>query len=111
MLNTASQANSLLLQFLSQAWPRAQFDEPRVSNMEATKQTPIGTHAITQDIGVSAIILGSSDTKPMPQAIELFRPLMEAPTTTCCDCGGALVGIDPVSKIPSDRRKNGRGLC
>jgi putative oxidoreductase len=39
------------------------------------------------------------------------RPLREARTTTCCGCGGALIGIGTVSGIPSDRRKNGRGLC
>ena len=43
--------------------------------------------------------------------IRAGRPLREARTTTCCGCGGALVGIGTVSKIPSDRRKNGRGLC
>ena len=41
--------------------------------MKAAKQTPIRTHAVSQDIGVSAVVLGSSDTKSITQAIELFR--------------------------------------
>src|ERR1700744_5124641 len=44
------------------------------------------------------------------EVLDDLRPLREARTTTCCGCGGALVGLGVVPKIPSDRKGNDRGL-
>ena len=52
MMDAVAQPNAFLRQFLGKARPRPQLDQPRVGNMQAAEQAPIGAHAIPHHVGV-----------------------------------------------------------
>ncbi len=55
------------------ARPLAQLDHQRVVERQLTKGTTIGAQRVGQDTGVTAVILGTRDTEPITEAIELLR--------------------------------------
>ena len=73
MMHAVAQPNAFLLQFLGKARPRPQLDQPRVGNMHAAEQAPVGANAIAHHVGVATVILRTGDTEPVAQAVELLR--------------------------------------
>jgi hypothetical protein len=72
LTHAVAQPALFLLQLFRKARPRAQFNEPGISNMQAPEQTPISPNTISQDVGVPAIVLGPGDAEPVAQAVELL---------------------------------------
>jgi hypothetical protein len=71
-MDAVAQPNPFFLQLLGKTRPRAQFDEPWISDLQSAEQMTVGPQTIGRDIRVSAIVLGTSDTKPVAEAVELF---------------------------------------
>ena len=73
LMHAVAQPNAFLRQFLGKARPRAQLDQPRVGDMHAAEQTPVGAHAIAHHVGVPTVILRTGHAVPVAQAVELLR--------------------------------------
>ena len=73
MMRAVAQADPFLRQFLGKPRPRPQLDQPRVGDVQAAEQAPVGAHAIAKYVGVAAVILGTGHAVPVAQAIELLR--------------------------------------
>ena len=73
MMHAVAQPNAFLRQFLGKARPRPQLDQPRVGDMHAAEQAPVGAHAIAHHVGVATVILRTGHAVPVAQAVELLR--------------------------------------
>jgi hypothetical protein len=72
LAQAVGQACPLLLQFIGDARPLAQFDHRRVVGRKLPEGLPIGAQRVSEDKGVTAVILGTRGREAITETIELL---------------------------------------
>jgi hypothetical protein len=71
-MKAIAEPHPFVLQLFGKARPRAQLDEARIGDLQATEQMPIGPQPVGRNVRVASVVLGTGNTEAVAQAVELL---------------------------------------